>query len=247
MKNALLFISIIMLGASSLISQNKNMSPLDKMYEAYLTGKRSLWEESIRDLKEDFRASANTDGRVLYELVLAQHGLIGAMYVEKDGDAIYKVLDEAERNATKLLKFPQYKSQGYSFLGAILSIRVGLNTMKAIYLGSKIEQNYKDAARVDPENPSLWVEKGHLKFHSPAIFGGSNSDAIKFYLKAIKLFDQQPEMKDRNWHYMHALISLGQVYEETGQKEKAIAIYKKAIAIDSRFKLVKEELLPGVR
>jgi tetratricopeptide (TPR) repeat protein len=46
---------------------------------------------------------------------------------------------------------------------------------------------------------------------------------------------------------MHALISLGQVYEETGQKEKAIAIYKKAIAIDSRFKLVKEELLPGVR
>lgn len=234
---------------STLFSQPNSVTPLNKVYESYLTGNRQLWRQGIQELNSAFRESAYTDGQVLYELVLSQHGLIGTIYEDKprDGDALYKLLDEAESNAERLLKFSEYKAQAHSFLGAILSIRVGLNNIKAIYLGSKIEQHYKDAVRINPNHPDSWLEKGNLRFYSPPIFGGDNQEAITCYIKTIALFEQQPELKKNNWHYLHAMAWLGKAYQKEGQKEKAIAVYEKAIAYENRFILVKEELLPAAR
>jgi tetratricopeptide (TPR) repeat protein len=232
-----------------LISQPNSMTSLNKVYESYLTDNRQLWQQSIQELRTAFRASAYTDGQVLYELTLAEYGLMGALYGDKprNEDALYNMLDQAEKSAERLLKFPAYKSQAHGFLGAILAMRVGLSPMKALYLGSKSETHIKDATRLNPDNPTGWVEKGNLRFHSPAIFGGSNQEAIACFEKAVELFDQQPELRENNWLYLHAMAWLGIAYEKAGKKEKAIAIYKKAIAYENRFKWVKEELLPNLK
>lgn len=223
------------------------MTSLEKVYESYLTDNRQLWREGIQELQASFRSSGYTDGRTLYELVLAQHGLIGALYEDspRNHDELEKLLEQAEKHAKRLLNFPEYKSQAHSFMGAFYSIQVGLNTMKAVYLGSKIEGHYKSAARINPNDPTSWLEKGNLRFHSPAIFGGSNQEAIRLYAKAVELFDQQPDLRKHNWHYLHAMASLGKAYQKAGQKEKAIAMYNKAIAFENRFRYVREELLPA--
>lgn len=234
---------------TALFSQPNSITSLRKVYESYLTDNRQLWRQSIQELNAAFKASAYTDGKVLFELTLAQYGLMGALYGDKPRDdaALYRMIDQAAASAERLLKFPKYQADAHGFLGAILAMRVGLSPMKAIYLGSKSEGHLKKAILQAPNNPTGWVEKGNLRFHSPAIFGGSNQEAIYCFEKAVKLFDQQPELRENNWLYLHAMVWLGQAYEKAGQKEKAIAVYEKAIAFENRFTWVKEELLPAVR
>ncbi len=248
MKKILFFV-LILFHFSGLLSQINSVNNLRKIYESYLTDNRQLWRASIQELKIAFRNSGYTDGRILYEITLAQYGLMGAVYDDKprNNEELYKVLKQSEINAEKLLRFPEYESHAHAFLASIMAMRVGLNPMQALLLGPQSDSHLKDATKLNPNNPILWVEKGNLRFHSPAIFGGSNTEAISCFEKAIALFDQQTDLRENNWLYLHALAWLGQAYVKAGEKEKAIAVYEKAIAYENRFYWVKEVLLPAIK
>jgi len=247
MKTLVLFLSLLI--TAPITQQPTHMTPLNQVYECYLTDTRQLWNETISGLNASFRASAYKDEETLYALVLAQYGLMGAIYGDKPRNTslLYKTIDQTERSTKRLLTFHAYKSQANAFLAAITAMRVGLNPMRALTIGSKSDQHIREAIRLNPKNPTAWVEKGNLKYHSPPIFGGNMREAVSCFEQAVELFDEQPALRKDNWLYLHAMAWLGKSYEKVGKKEKAIAIYEKAIAYESRFLWVKEELLPRVK
>ena len=140
-----------------------------------------------------------------------------------------------------------YESHGEAIYGALLGIKIGIKPLRAITLGPKSEKALKKALALDGENPIAWVEMGNMRYHAPGIFGGSNTEAIRCYKKAIILFDQQEELRTNNWQYLHALAWLGQAYENEGDQELAIESYEKALAVAPAFVWVKDELLPAAK
>ena len=221
------------------------MESIQKVYEGYLNDDRILWKSGIQELKARFRAEGYTDGKILYELTLARYGFTGALYGDepRDNEALYKSLNLTENLAEKLLRFSEYESQAHAILAGIIAMRVALSPFKAPVLGPQSNYHLNDAMKANPQDPTPWVEKGNLRFHAPAIFGGSYEEAVVCYEKAVTLFDQQPELRANNWMYLHALNMLFKAYQKEGQKEKAIALQKKAVAYESRFLLGKNALL----
>ncbi len=216
------------------------------VYTAYLEKDYELWIDGINGLEAAFQQSGEQDAKCLYELILAKYGLIGYHLSIEEKEVAFDMLDEAQNLAKKLLKMPAYEAQGHALLGALLGLEIGIKPYKAIYLGPKSKSHIEKATETGQGSPSAWVELGNMRYHAPGLFGGSKPEAIEAYKKAIELFDQNPTQRQHNWLYLHALAWLGKTLAETDQPEKALAIYRKALAYEPNFSWIRDELLPEV-
>ena len=74
---------------------------------------------------------------------------------------------------------------------------------------------------------------------------GMKEEAIKSFEKAVKLFEQSPNLS-QNLHYLDALAWLGIAYMKNGETDKAKAQFQKALEQEPNFVWVKDSLMPMV-
>jgi tetratricopeptide (TPR) repeat protein len=214
-----------------------------RIYDVYLRGRMDLWKEIMEQMKRE--ATDKNDLKLLYELTEVQYGYIGYCLSMKEKKEAERVLVEAEERAKFLLEKKVYEARLYSLVGAFYGYWVSLKPLRAPHFGSKSEEANRKALELDPEEPQAWMEKGNIAFYKPAMFGGSKSEAVPYYEKAVRLFEAGPPWRTRqNWVYLNCMAGLGIAYEETGQPEKAGELYKKILRMEPTFKWVKDELYP---
>lgn len=215
----------------------------DQIYKAYISGNMGLWKETI-DKMEQKKSNVNAS---ILELVNYQYGYIGwAMGVERHKEARY-YLDLAEKNIEKLSSRGYYPSSIYAYRSAFYSFRIGLNRLQAPLLGPKSVSQAKSAIETDPENPLGYIQLGNAEYYMPAVFGGSKSKALEYFLKAKSLMEKQPSGLKNDWNYLSLLTLIAQVHIDLSENVKARNLYEDILRIEPDFLWVKNELYQKVK
>ncbi len=214
----------------------------DSIYKAYSRGKMEKWQEIMNIFEKNVNQN-NIEEQ--FELISYYYGytawLVGAEkhdtaeeYIDKSAKIIDILLDETPENATLL-----------AYKGANIAFTIGITKLKAIYLGPKSMKYINKAIELDPENIQGNIEKGNSMYYRPSAFGGDKTEAIEYYQKAVKSFENQGLVVN-NWMYINTMTALGQAYEATDQIQLAKLCYEKIIRIFPNFMWVEDELYPDM-
>ena len=214
------------------------------IYRAYVEGRMNLWENTLETMEFEYSRNPNPD--LLYDILLAQYGLIGYYLGIDDNSTGRALLNQASDNLEILEQVDRYESEAKLFRAAFNAFRISLRPWLGVRLGPQSQRLINDAIEIKPEYPRGWIEKGNLMYFAPAMFGGSKPKAIEYYSKAIELMEQDMQNNHR-WLYLSTLVSLANAYEYTGQHQKAISTLEKALVYEPGFVWVKDELLPEIK
>lgn len=219
----------------------------EHIYQGYITGEYNHWKSGLsilNTLNNRFRGKNST---VLYELAVAQYGLIGYHLANDQEDKVNLLIKQCERNGNKLLDFKETAAAAHALLGGLMGIKMDISPAKALFIGPQSMTHIEKSTKLGPQNPAAWLETANMRLHSPALFGGSTDEAIKCYKKSINYFNQQTDKERRCWLYLHAQAWLGKAYEKKGQYQQAITTYENALAYEANFGWIKDELLPAAQ
>ncbi|MBL3656149.1 tetratricopeptide repeat protein [Fulvivirga sediminis] len=241
MKNKALLLFVFCL--LSFFRPGLAQSDLSEMtYKAYITEDKDLWKEVVKKRQNLYEKEQS--GKNLYQLAMAQYGLLNNTRVDKDEDLFDEYYDEILENIDKLIETEHEKANAYALRAAVYGLETSYSGWKGMFLGPKSSSNLSDAKEEDDSSAFVWATYGSAKLFAPSMFGGDKDEAIKSFKKAIELYEKANLQQD--WRYLYALAWLGQAYYRTDQPQKAKEIYNKALKIEPNFKWVKDDLLPQV-
>lgn len=240
MKKLLHFGLLLLIPLCS-VSQNTRQYYQDRIYHAFVHKDMKVWEQALGEMEQMFVRQPSYP--LLYDILLAQYGLIGYYLGVKEDKLAASVLEKAFVNVSNLGNQKDFLAASKALEGAFIGYRIALSPLRAVYLGPRSLAAIDKGIEIDRANPNVWIEKGNATFYAPSAFGGSKSGSIAHYLEAIKLLEKNLANNHR-WLYLNTLVALAKAYAETGQRELAIQTYRKSLAYEPDFAWVKEDLLP---
>lgn len=211
-----------------------------QIYEAYKNGDMSRWRNIVLNLE---KAESQSDAYRL-ELINYQYGYIGwCVGTGRKNEA--KLWMEKMQANIDLLEKKQYEPASIeAYKAAMIGFRVGLNRLQAPFIGPKSVEYAKNAMKADPQNPMGFLQYANILHFTPGLFGGSDVEAMKHYLLALRKMEQKMNIYRENWNYLSLLAAIATAYYEYNQKEKAIEYLRKALQVEPGFQWVNKELLP---
>lgn len=210
------------------------------IYDSYIGNNMVKWRAVIDEMNEE----RNKSNEFILELINYQYGYIAWCIGEGHHEMGEKYLSIAENNLEYLENISFKLSLVYSYRSAFYGYRIGLNRLRAPFLGPRSVKYAKMAIELDPQNPYGYIQYGNSQFYMPAIFGGSKTLALEYFEKAEKLMEADKEKIKEDWNYLNLLAFIGRVYTETGDFNMAKAYYDKILKIEPSFLWVKNELYP---
>lgn len=232
----------IVLVLLTVIFTGVDASPGLRIYRAYITGNMTAWKE----VTDSMIQAGPKDNAGLLELTNYEYGYIGWCVGNKRYGEARRYLDRAERNLEMLIKDTVHHSMVNSYKSAFYGYRIGMNILAAPVLGMKSIESAKLAVKQDENNAFAHVQKGNIEFYMPPVFGGSKAEALRHYLKALELIERDPEDLMENWNYLSLLVLIAQSYSYIDDFQSALKYLDKLLAIEPRFKYVKDELYPQI-
>lgn len=212
----------------------------EQIYQAYINNNVSKWKNVIDQMnKRD-----NKTNEFILEMVNYMYGYI-AICIGKDMDEqAEKYLDMAEDYVDILEDRAYNLSMVNSYKSAFYGYRIGLNVLKAPFIGGKSVDAAERAIEIDKNNPYGYIQYGNSLFFRPEAFGGSKTDAIRYYKKAQLLMESQSYAITNDWNYLNLLTIIGKAYEDISDYQMAKAYYEKIKKIEPGFLWVNNELYP---
>ncbi len=234
------YIVIIMILVFEAVSPVWASSYKNKIYDAYISNNMPKWKSVIDEMEN----SKSNDKGFLMELINFQYGYIGyCIGAEKMVEA-EKYLELAEENLEKSEKFGTQSSQVSAYKSAFYGYEIGINKLKAPFIGLKSIKYSKLSMEQNPQNPMGHIQYGNSQFYMPSVFGGSKKEAVEHFIKAENLM-LKDRMKIKNdWNYLSVLALIGQSYFAMEDYKNAKSYYEKALKVEPDFLLVKKDLLP---
>jgi tetratricopeptide (TPR) repeat protein len=221
-------------------SANIGASHKKDIYVAYITNDMTLWAKVIDHMQLHRHQSKSFK----MELINYQYGYVAWCIGNGKKDVADQYLTMSEKNLKDLEKAGYNLSLVHSYQSAFYGFRIGLNLLKAPFIGLKSIDCAKLAMQVDGENPYGYIQYGNSQYYMPSVFGGSKTVALEYFQKAEKLMERHKLQIHNDWNYLSLLTLMAQAYEETNNYEAAKAYYQKILKIEPNFLWVKNELYP---
>jgi len=216
-------------------------SPYKKIvYNAFISREMHKWANVIYTI--EISTSSQTIEQKL-ELVDYYYGYAAFLIGKKQNESALKYIDKGEKTINTILKSSPNNASAYAYKGAFIGFRIGISKFKAIYLGPESASLINKAYELDKKNVQANIDKGNILYYSPSIFGGDKIEALEFYKKAIKLMENNNEIK-QSWTYLNLLTTIALAYEKTDQPAHAKQTYEKILRIEPDFYWVKVDLYP---
>ncbi|RPI46589.1 MAG: hypothetical protein EHM46_00405 [Bacteroidetes bacterium] len=240
------FLPVVLIFCSiSLISQDRAGNTGEyrpEIYHAYLDSRMDRWKDVLDEMET--RYAAEPGNELLYEICEASYGYIAwCISVKRKQEAGIR-LDRAQEYLDEFLKLDGTNARAWALQGAFYGFRVGLEPLKAAFYGRRSYEANEKALKLDPGEPQAWMEKAHIAFYKPAVFGGSDHEAVPLYERAVWLFENTPGRMKESWIYLNCLAGLGIACEKTGQVSMAGEVYRKILRLEPAFSWVRDELYP---
>lgn len=213
-----------------------------RIYAAYVAGEMEDWRQVMTEMESLWELTNSDD--LLYDLIVAEYGYIAyAIGVDRKKEARVLVRKTEDRLELLLEAHPEMAT-AHAFMGAIYGFKIGLDPYKAPVLGLKSFDANERALELDPLDPQVLVEKGHIEFFKPAIFGSSSEEAARIYQQAVGRFEQDTEGLKYSWLYLNALRSLADAYIASEQYQKADTTFKKILRVEPRLAWIRDKEYP---
>ncbi len=210
------------------------------IYKAYITGNMALWKSTLDSLENrPGKSSAE-----MLELINYQYGYAGWCIDQKQ-------IGEAENciiKTEKLIRYLEQKEYDLSMLfaykAALIGFKIGISPYKAPFIGMKSQEYAEISMGLNEANPMACIQLGNISYYKPKMFGGSKTEAMEYYQKALLLMEADPTHLVNNWNYLNLLATIIQAQIELGQYSIAAYYCEKALVKEPSFDWVKNELYP---
>jgi len=232
-----LFLILFSLFTLVLFAQNNK-----SIYKAYISGDMDKWKMAMDSL-DIIKPKTN---REKIDLINYQYGYI-AWCIANDKDHEAKEYLTKAEEIIKALETQNYKlSMLYAYKAAFIGFEIGLSPYKALFIGSQSLIYANQATDIDSLNAMAYAQLGNIAFYTPKMFGGSKSEAMQHYKKAIKIMEEGDEQLHQNWNYLNLLATTINAYMEFGKYTLAKEYCIKTLTIEPGFDWVKKELYPQI-
>ena len=232
----ILIITFISISSLSLSAQYKAT-----IYNAYISNNMNEWKKTIDKMQQQEKKS----DEFLLELINYQYGYIAWCLGNNEKKQAKKYLTLAEENLENLEKLSLYPSYVSAYKAAFYGYSVGLNKLKAPFVGPKSIDAAIQAMKENPNNPYGFIQYANAQFYMPPIFGGSKSEALEYYKQAQSIMEKDKDKLKKDWNYLSLLTNMAQAYTEIKEYDKADEYYKHILTIEPNFNWVKNELYPN--
>lgn len=186
--------------------------------ESYRAGNMAPWPDLIAEMEK----VKSTDLLWQTEIVKAMYGLVGYQIGAKKKEQARVYVDKGSEYLEALLKKYPSNAQLNSMAGAFYGYKIALAFYKAPFLGPKSLSYIEKAIALNPREPMGYIEKGNALMYRPAAFGGDKMEALTMYRKALKLMEDQHNLKC-NWQQMLLRAFILKALYETTQESEADA------------------------
>ena len=210
------------------------------IYNSYINSNMVGWKMVIDEME---RKQDKSDAFLL-ELINYQYGYIGFCMGNNDKKQVKTYLELAENNLEELEKTSLNPSYVDAYKSAFYGYSIGLNKLKAPFVGPKSVNAAKRSMELNPSNPLGFIQYANAQFYMPPVFGGSKDEAIKYYKRAQAIMEKDPEMIKNDWNYLSLLTNIAEAYTQINEYDKADAYYKLIMEVEPNFLWVKNELYP---
>ena len=237
MRKTKVGLTLILLGffAINLIGTNKS-----EVYDCYITNRMPVWKSVIDQLS----SHSEKDSDSLLELINYQYGYIGWCLENNQKDEAIVYLKLAEENVKLLEGINFQRSLVSAYRSAFYGFHIAISKFSAPLIGPKSAECARKAVMLDPNQPFAYIQLGNVKFHSPAIMGGSKSEALSYYLKAKTLMEKKSGELHGDWNYLCLLITISKAYESVNNLLKAKLLYEEILRFEPRISWVRNDLYP---
>lgn len=212
----------------------------DRLYNCFVLSDMMEWQRVIVDLEKEFETTKSV--KVEFQLLHAQYGFIGFLLGSKRTSLGEDYIAKADKHIASLLKSNPKWVEVMALEAAIIAYKISLRPYKAPFLGPRSMSLIDDALELDPNNIYALIEKGNSKHYAPSFVGGSPTEAIVNYQKAIA--NIKVSSKTKTWWYLNTLTQLALAAEKAKNYTLASNTYKEILTIEPNFKWVKDELYP---
>lgn len=236
-KKYLTLTILLLFGFLSIYASNKT-----EIYKAYISNDMNLWKKTIDEMNQ--QKTKSNDFRL--ELLNYQYGYIAWCIGNKKNEIAETYIALGEKNIQVLEKTNDYASLVSSYNSAFYGYKIGLNKLKAPFIGPKSVDCAKLALKQDSSNPYGYIQYANSQFYMPAVFGGSKKLALDYYLKAKNLMERNPKETIEDWNYLSLLSMIAKTYTELKDFKQAKTYYEKILKIEPDFLWVKNELYPDL-
>lgn len=235
-KKYLLIVSLCFMHVLSFGQSNKTI------YQSYITGDMTRWKNAMDSIED----VTNITNKEKLDLINYQYGYI-AWCIEKEKiREAEKYINKSEKLITQLEQRRYSLSILYAYKAALIGFKIGISPYKAPFIGSESINLAKQAVTSDSTNTLGYIQLGNIAYYSPKMFGGSKKKAMLYYLKALKLMENDPNKRDYGWNYLNLLSNIINGYFELNQLEKANFYCLKTLSVEPNFEWVKNKLYPQV-
>lgn len=228
---------IILLVFSATIAKGSYKS---RIYQAYINDNMYQWQKVI----DEMEAKPSKSNEFVLELVNYQYGYIGYCLGTGKEDSAEKYLELAEDNVEYLIDESYALSMTYAYQSAFYGYKIALNNFKATFLGPKSKKYALSAIQHNNRNPLAYIQEGNILFYTPITFGGSKSEAVKNYQKALGLMEENQKELVNDWNYLNILMLVADAYIALEKYDQAEYYYKKILLTEPDFLYVKHKVYP---
>lgn len=234
-KKYLTLFILFLFGLMSINASNKT-----EIYKAFISNDMSLWKKTIDEMHQ--QKSKTNDFRL--ELLNYQYGYIAWCIGNKKSELAEFYIDLGEKNIHLLEKTAAYNSLVNSYKSAFFGYRIGLNKLKAPFIGPKSVECAKLAIKLDAKNPYGYIQYANSQFYMPPVFGGSKKIALDYFTKARILMERNQSKIIQDWNYLSLLTMIAKSYSELKDFNNAKLYCEKILKVEPDFLWVKNELYP---
>lgn len=240
MKKTIISVLIAAAAIGQIIAQDVNAL----MYKAYLINSMSLWERAVSITQKACDAEPENMQRK-FELALAQYGLLSATMADKNEEQFNKYLDATKENLESLIESDDKWAEPKAILASVYGLQMGYSPWKGMFLGGKSSGLMEEALEADSKSPVVHKLYAGSKLFTPEMFGGSVTDAVNHYQKAIEFYESDSTNTVNSWLYLDAMAFLGIAHKKAKKIDDAIKVYKRALEKEPEFGWVENVLLPS--
>lgn len=133
----------------------------------------------------------------------------------------------------------------HALLSALLGLQIARHPTTAIWRGPQVMRHQRLALLNGPDNPRVQYLIGSGYYHAPGLLG-DRKQALVYFLKAETLFAKEAaaggDPLQPRWGRSTCLTFTGRLYQEAGERDKALACYRKALKANPRDKLALQYL-----
>ncbi len=219
-----------------------NASNKTKIYQAYISNDMGLWKRTIDEMNQ--QKLKTSEFRL--ELLNYQYGYIAWCIGNKKKDIAETYIELGEKNIQLLEKTNAHTSIINSYKSAFYGYRIGLNKLKAPFIGPKSVECAKLAMTQDAKNPYGYIQYANSQYYMPPVFGGSKGIALEYYIKAKHLMEKNQQNIIDDWNYLSLLSMIAKAYTELKDFNQSKLYYEKILKIEPNFLWVKNELYPDL-